>query len=218
MIIGAGCGIDPHSEGVWMAGQSIERREVLQLLAFASAAAGFAGFRKWAYACDHVLPARHPEAASDPYQPLYFSSDEYATLERLAELIIPGDDTPGAREAGVSEFIDFMVANDPAMQMPFRFGLAWIESRARFLFDKRFRELNSQQQTAMLEQLAYRDRYQSGDEDGRAFFGLMRDMTVKGYYTSRIGLEQLGYPGLKTTWDEIPGCPHVDDREHRHLA
>jgi len=201
-----------------MAGQSIERREVFQLLAFASLAAGFPGFRKWAYACEHVLAATHgPEAANDPYQPLYFSADEYATVECLAELIIPSDNTPGARDAGVSEFIDFMVTSDPAMQMPFRFGLAWIESRARFLYDKPFRELNATQQTAMLEQLAYRDRYQPGDEDGRSFFGLMRDMTVKGYYTSRVGLEQLGYPGLKTVWDEMPGCPHADDREHRHL-
>jgi len=73
------------------------------------------------------------------------------------------------------------------------------------------------QQVELLEHLAYKERHRDGEEKGREFFHLLRDYTVKGYYTTRIGLEALGYPGLKTMWAEMPGCPHTDDPEHLHL-
>ena len=69
----------------------------------------------------------------------------------------------------------------------------------------------------MLEHLAYTERYRRGEEDGQAFFKLIREYTVMGFYTSRIGMEQLDYPGLRL-YTESPGCPHVDDPEHRHLT
>jgi len=69
----------------------------------------------------------------------------------------------------------------------------------------------------MLEHLAYKDKYRPREEDGQAFFKLLREYTVMGFYTSRIGLEELDYPGLKMVYDEMPGCPHQDDPEHKHL-
>lgn len=201
-----------------MAGQSLERREILQLLAFASAAAGFPGFRRWVFACDHLYAAGpSPGSAADTYQPLFFSPQEYTIVERLAEMIIPSDGTPGAREAGVSEFIDFMVASDPNIQTSFRYGLDWVDGHSHFLYAKPFLDLGAEQQADLLEHLAYRNRYRAGEEDGRAFFHLMKEWTVKGYYTSRIGLEQLGYPGLKSVWEAYVPCPHENDREHKHL-
>ena len=78
-----------------MAGQGLERREVLRMLALAAGASGYPGFSRWAFACGHggsaplqVRPAR--------YTPLFFSADEYAAVERLAELILPSDGTPGS--------------------------------------------------------------------------------------------------------------------------
>src|ERR1051326_6981708 len=112
-----------------MAGQSVERRELVRILALASVASTFAGFRRWAFVCEHVQPqTSEPNAASGPYQPQFFTPDEYRLVERLSELIIPTDDKPGAREAGVSEFIDFWVWNDPSEQEPFRYGLGWISA------------------------------------------------------------------------------------------
>ena len=77
-------------------------------------------------------------------------------------------------------------------------------------------KLNEAEQIALLEPLAYKDRHRPGDEEGHAFFKLIREYTVMGFYTSRIGLEQLDYPGLRI-YAESPGCPHPDDPEHRHL-
>lgn len=199
-----------------MGGQSIERREALRILSLAAAASQFRGFERWVFACGHG----HTGLVKGPgtaYKPQFFSSEEYATLERLAELIIPSDGTPGAREAGVSEFIDFMVASDPEIQYRFRYGLTWLDTHARWLHGKPFRSLNADQQTEILEHLAYKDKYRPREEDGRDFFKLLRQYTVMGFYTSRIGLEELDYPGLKTVYEAMPGCPHLDDPEHRHL-
>lgn len=199
-----------------MAGQGLERREVLRVLALAAAASGYPGFHRWSFACAHgdgglvqVKPSR--------YAPRFFSEDEYATVERLAELIIPSDGSPGAREAGVAEFVDFMVGSDPGVQYRFRYGLTWLDAHAGRLHGAAFRRLDAAQQTALLEPLAYRQRHRPGEDEGRAFFALVRQYTVMGFYTSKVGLELLDYPGLRI-YAESPGCPHPDDPEHRRLG
>ncbi len=201
-----------------MGGQGLERREVLRILSLAAAASQFPGFNRWAFAFSHL----HAETGlvkprSSPYQPQFFSSGEYALLERLTELIIPSDGTPGAREAGASEFIDFMVGSDPEIQYGFRYGLTWMDTHARWLHGRPFLDLNAEKQNEMLGHLAYSDRHRTGEKDGRVFFKLLREYTVMGFYTSRIGLEELDYPGLEEVYEEMPGCPHPDDPEHRHL-
>jgi gluconate 2-dehydrogenase subunit 3-like protein len=199
-----------------MAGQGLERREVLRILALAAGASGFPGFVRWTFACGHgsaALLQIRPAA----YTPRFFTAPEYATVERLAEIIVPSDDTPGAREAGVAEFIDFMVSSDPGVQYRFRYGLTWLDAHAGKLHGRRFVELDAPTQAALLEPLAYRDRERAGEEEGRAFFKLMREHTLMGFYTSKIGLQQLDYPGLKTYYPALPGCPHPGDPEHLHL-
>jgi hypothetical protein len=196
-----------------MAGQGLERREVLRIMALAAAASGQGGFSRWAFAHGHearlqVRPSR--------YTPSFCSTSEYSMVERLADLILPSDGSPGAREAGVAEFIDFMVWSDPALQYPFRYGLAWLDAHACRRGGKPFLEMNEAEQTALLEPLADQDRAGPGVDEGRAFFAKMRELTVMGFYTSRIGLAELEYPGLRL-YAESPGCPHPDDPEHRRL-
>lgn len=197
-----------------MAGQGLERREVLRMLSLAAAASGHPGFSRWAFACAHGEQGR-PERPSR-YTPGFFSSAEYAAVERLTELILPSDGTPGAREAGVAEFVDFMVWSDPSVQYPFRYGLVWLEAHARRAHGKGFVDLAEAEQQALLEPLAYAARHRPGEEEGRAFFKLAREYTVMGFYTSKVGLTALDYPGLRV-YGESPGCPHPDDPEHRRL-
>jgi gluconate 2-dehydrogenase gamma chain len=207
-----------------MAGQNLERREMLRALSLAAGAARFPGFVKWAFALPYENGGKPIESAlpqqsqaGPSYKPQFFAVDEYEIISRLSELIIPTDSTPGAREAGVSEFIDFIVFSDPNLQFRFRYGIRWIDAHARYLFRRGFRELTAEEQTEMLTHLAYKDRHRVGEEDGRDFFQLIREYTVIGFYTSRIGLEEINYPGLKKYWREVPGCPHLDDPEHKHL-
>lgn len=133
-----------------MAGQGIQRREVLRILGTAAAAAQFPGFSKWAFACGHVGNARL-QIKPTSYNPQFFTAAEYAMVERLAEIIIPNDGTPGAKEAGVAEFIDFMVANDPEVQYEFRTGLTWLNAHVARKDGKHFMELTAEQQTSLLE-------------------------------------------------------------------
>src|SRR6266700_6717369 len=116
-----------------MAGQGIQRREILRIMALTGAASQFPGFTKWAFAYGHggggteqIRPAQ--------YKPQFFSDREYALVERLTELIIPSDATPGAREAGVAEFVDFIVAHDAEQQYPMRLGISWLNAHCERLF------------------------------------------------------------------------------------
>lgn len=223
-----------------MGGQGIERREILRFIAIASVASTFPGFSKWVFACaqDHAEMVQAPAspAASGPYQPLFFSPQHYRMVEHIAEMIIPEDDTPGAKRAGVAEFIDFMVANrvpvsasrevrstQDAIEMGneaqtrFLSGLDWMNARSHSEFGHEFMDCTPEQQNILLEALAYKAKFKPTTEGGRAFFQFIRDYTVVGYYTTKIGLESLGYPGLRVSWPKMPGCPHPDDPEHIHL-
>lgn len=199
-----------------MAGQGMERREVLRVMALAAAASQFPGFHRWVFACGHEPPGG-AQVRPAQYTPQFFSAHEYSTVERLTEMIVPSDGTPGAREAGVSEFIDFMVWSDPGVQYNFRTGLTWLDAHSERLHSKPFGDLDANQQNEILEALAYKDRFRPGEEDGRAFFRQIREYTMMGFYTSRVGLEQLDCPALKF-YTESPACPHPNDPEHKHLA
>jgi gluconate 2-dehydrogenase gamma chain len=224
-----------------LGGQGIERREILRYIGIAAVASSFPGFSQWAFAC----PGDHPHgpsqstssnAGSGTYKPLFFPPQQYRMVEHLAEMIIPEDDTPGAKRAGVAEFIDFMVANRVPVstsrdirstedaieagteaQIKFVAGLGWMNARSHSDFGRDFMDCTPVQQNALLEELAYKAKFKPRTESGRAFLQLMRDYTVVGYYTTKIGLESLGYPGLRTVWPKMPACPHPDDPEHANL-
>jgi gluconate 2-dehydrogenase gamma chain len=198
-----------------MAGQNVERREILRMLSMAAAAATFPGFSKWSFA-GSSLPGPLAQIQPAGYQPLFFNPAEYALLERLAAIIIPTDDTPGAAEAGVAEFIDVMTSRDPDLQQNFRPGFKWLNAHSQKLAGKPFLELTSEEQISILEPLAYRKKFRPGEERGRSFFTLMREYTIMGFYTSEVGLKELDFPGLRF-YAESPACPHQDDPEHRHL-
>lgn len=201
-----------------MANQGADRRQVLEMLAKAAAASQFPGFFRWTFAQQHEHAgdaAPPPRAAS--YQPSYFSSAEFHTIDVLTGLIIPRDESPGAREAGVSEFIDFLAAHgEHDIQQPMRDGLQWLDAAARTNYGAVFSELPSGRQNEILAALAFPKDAPSWAIEGRAFFRLIRRYTVMGYYTSRAGLQALDYPGLRF-YTESPTCPHTNDPEHRHL-
>ena len=215
----------------------MQRRDILRYIGIASVAATFPGFQHWVFACDHH-PADSPHTAADAgtYKPLFFSPEQYKMIEHLAEMIIPEDDAPGAKQAGVAEFIDFMAANRLAVsasrdfrstqdaieagneaQEKFISGLDWMNARSHSEFGHNFMDCTSEQQNSLLEELAYKAKFKPTTETGRDFFRMMRDYTVVGFYTTKVGLESIGYPGLKTVWPKLPTCPHPDDPEHQHL-
>lgn len=188
-----------------MAGQSPTRRQVLQAFSLAALAGAAPGFSRWCFALSAQSEESQPLATTH-YTPQFFTSAEYRTIEILTELILPTDKGgPGAKEAGVGEFIDFMVRSDMSLQEPFRRGLAWLDhaSGARHPFA----ELSVAEQTALLDRLAYKKNYRAQDKPGQDFFKLVRRYTVMGFYTTKIGLEALEFPGLRF-YATSPGCKH----------
>lgn len=188
-----------------MANQGPDRRTVLEMLALAAVASRFDGFSRW-QAGDHMHAhetAAAPAHDRAPYAPQFFTPDEYAALDTVTGIIIPADETPGAREAGVAEFIDFMAAHDPQIQGELRGAIQWLLAR-------KFATAAPQAQEDLVRSMAQ-------SKQTTAAFKLLRRYTVMGYYTSRIGLEELDYPGLKL-YSSSPGCPHTNDREHHHAA
>lgn len=200
-----------------MANQSPDRRQVLEMMAKAAVASQFPGFSRWIFAGQHdYSTSTHIAAKAANYQPQFFSPQEYNALEILTELVIPKDESPGAQEAGASEFIDFMAAHGEEELLPMRRGLEWLEETAQRDYGRPFTKLQPPEQTSLLESVAYHDRAANADPRGHAFFKLIRRYTVMGYYTSRIGLQELDYPGLEL-YTQSPECPHKDDPEHKHL-
>jgi gluconate 2-dehydrogenase gamma chain len=187
------------------------------MMAKAAVASQFPGFSRWVFAGQHQHSAETPSARKPAnYQPQSFTPAEYQTIEILTELIIPKDESPGAQEAGVVEFIDFMAAHGEEDLRPMHDGLRWLAGTSQKRYGDAFAKLQQDQQTSLMESVADRTRAAKDDPRGYAFFDLIRRYTVMGYYTSRIGLEELDYPGLRL-YTQSPECPHKDDPEHKHL-
>jgi hypothetical protein len=201
--------------GTSVAGQGLQRREILRVIGVAALASHFPGFSRWAYADAHA-PGEAAAPKPKSYAPQFFSEPDFAVISRLTELIIPSDETPGAREAGVCEFVDFMVAHDPEQQAPMRTGLAWLQDRSQRESTRPFLQLTAAEQAALLEPLAYKAKYRDGEETGREFFRRIRELTVMGFYSSEIGYRELDNPAQKF-YPHSPACPHTDDPAHKHL-
>jgi gluconate 2-dehydrogenase gamma chain len=195
-----------------MANQSPDRREVLRLLARVGAVSQFPGFSRWVYA------AGDREPASSRYVPLFFTPDEFKLVDDVSELIIPRDEHPGARDAGVAEFIDFMVAHEEEdVQFRFRTGIGWLNAFALENHGGGFCALEPTRQEELVARLAIPARRKPTEVQGQDFFKLIRQYTVMGYYTSKPGMEALDVPSLKF-YSASPECPHKDDPEHRRLG
>ena len=167
----------------------ITRREVLQKLAMAIAAAGVVD--RLAAQEVHQM-AGLATAAAGTYAPTALSAHEYATLVRLTDLIIPVENgAPGAVEAGVPAWIDMLAGANEQLKAIYTNGFVWLDAAAKARGAGNFVSATGAQQTELLDLIAYR-RNQSPDLDpGILFFNWVRRMTVDGFYTSRVGMPDI---------------------------
>lgn len=186
---------------------TIDRRELLRLLTAVPLAAGFTWTEaEAAQAAAHAQTARK-NASHSAFKPKFFTEREYATVGVLADLIIPKDDRSGAAtDAGVPEFMDFMMVDQPARQTAMRGGLAWLDLECQDRHDKRFLECSDAERTAVLDDIAWPQKAQPPLAAGVAFFNSFRDLTAAGFWSSKMGVEDLKYLG-NTMVPEWKGCP-----------
>jgi gluconate 2-dehydrogenase gamma chain len=187
------------------------RRESLRIIGAVGTTCAFP-FTAGSLYGQHVHPSAAPVpiTTGGPYRPRNFSEDQFAVISRVADLIIPPTDTPGASAAGVPRYIDEVVTANPPHRARFAAGLEWLESTARERFGKKFLDLDEEPQIAILTPLCQAVDSHSIRSAGEIFFSLMKSMTADGYYTAQVGLvNELGYKG-NTVLAAYPECTHPE--------
>lgn len=141
----------------------------------------------------------------------FFNAHEMGTITVLCGLILPADDKSGsAVDAGVPDFIEFIVKDMPSNQLPMRGGLMWLDHESNRRFDLAFKDASEEQQKAILDDIAFNQVLEENPNHpmaaGIKFFDLMRNLTMTGFYTSKEGvLTDLEYKGnAPNVWDGVP--------------
>lgn len=139
-------------------------------------------------------------------EPEFFTTHELATITVLSDIIVPKDAISGsATEAKVPEFIAFIVKDMPEHQTPMRGGLRWLDMQCFKQFDKAFVDCTAADRIKMVDQIAYPEKADSKNKQGVTFFNLIRDLTLTGFYTSEMGVKDLGYAGnIPNKWNGVP--------------
>jgi len=183
----------------------MNRRESLKLIAAASAPAA-AGFT---WTAGDVARAGDRAARSNggAFAPDFFTEHEYRTVSILVDLIIPADERSGsATDAGVPAFMDFMMMDRPTMQLPMRGGLAWLDHQCTGRYGKKFVDCDDGQRRGLLDEIAWPEQAAPDMSHGVRFFNSFRDLTASGFWSSKMGVEDLRYLG-NTVVPEWKGCP-----------
>ena len=186
-----------------------ERRGALKIIGAVSATCAFpfSADELWGQTEAHAhAAAQHQPAA--PRLPAFFNADDLKLVSRLADLIIPRTDTPGALDAGVPFYIDMVLSENKPHANGFRKGSEALEAKAREAFGTGFLSLTESQQIDLLTPLCEAVDDDKATTDLEQFFGMIKKLTSDGYFTSQQGLMQtLGYKG-NTVVGEFPGCVH----------
>ena len=136
----------------------------------------------------------------------FFTEHEMATITVLGDIIIPKDEVSGsASDAKVPDFIEFIVKDMPSHQTPLRGGLRWLDMQCLRQYEKAFVDCDTTQRIAMVDQIAYPEKAKPEVKQGVAFFNLIRNLVTTGFFTSEIGVKDLGYKGnTPNQWNGVP--------------
>jgi hypothetical protein len=136
----------------------------------------------------------------------FFSAHEMTTITVLSDIIMPKDAISGsASEAKVPEFIEFIVKDMPEHQTPLQGGLRWLDMQCFKQFEKAFVDCDTNQRITIIDQIAYPKKAKPEMKQGVEFFNLMRDLVTTGFYTSEMGVKDLGYMGnVPNQWNGVP--------------
>lgn len=178
----------------------MDRRQSIKLMASASLLSGIP------IANAPAEGTTHQESETDT-EATFFNEHEIATITVLADMIIPADDRSGsASEAGVVEFIDFNVSDQEELQLPIRGGLAWLDAYCRKQHGTSFVNSDRGQREQILDAIAWPSRAAPQLSAGVAFFNRFRDLVASGFWSSKMGVDDLQYSG-NVYVQEWTGCP-----------
>lgn len=157
---------------------------------------------------DYARTPEEKELIAELEEDQFFLPHEMETIAVLCEIILPANEDFGsATDAGAPEFIEFMAKDWPEFQVTLRGGLMWLDHKSNTEFGTEFKATPVAQQKEILDAIAFYDPEIPLDEQPLEiqFFALMRNLTLTGYYTSKMGIEDLGYKGnMPNVWDGVP--------------
>jgi hypothetical protein len=182
------------------------RRDALKVL-LAAPAVSFVWTEAEAAQAVASAQAARAAATAKPFVPKFFTPTEFKLVSVLADIVIPKDERSGsATDAGVPEFMDFMMIDQPARQVAMRGGLAWLDLECQKRFDKTFLNCVESERTAVLDDIAWPAKAKPEFAHGVAFFSNFRDLTASGFWTTRMGIDDLQFMGNRSVarWN---GCP-----------
>lgn len=183
----------------------MKRRTALKVVAAAPFAASALVWTEPEVMQAQALAARALEAGD--FAPRFFTEAEWKLVRVLSDLIIPRDERSGsATDVGVPEFMDFMMMDQPHNQERMRKGLAWIDAETQRRFAKAFVDCDDAQRASLLDELAWPKRAPETLREGAAYFISFRNLTLTGFWTTKVGIDDLQYMG-NTFVPEWHGCP-----------
>ena len=162
----------------------------------------------------HVPPQQPPQVREPAanYKATFFTALEWRTVKTLVDIVIPRDATSGsASEARVPEFMDFVMKEYPSNQARMRDGLGWLNAESRTRFGVPFPDAKKAEQIQIVEDIAWPAKAKPQHQAGVRFFSAFRDLTASGFFTSRMGVKDIGFRGNvpQSSWS---GCPAAAEK------
>ncbi len=137
----------------------------------------------------------------------FFTNQELFTLDKICNLILPPNEFGSIRDAEVVQLIEFMAKDIPTYKEPLRNGLIWIDNESKKRFNNLFVDCEIAEQENIFDEIAYYDPNKSISDYSEPvqWFNLVRNLTMTGYFTSEVGINELGYKGnIPNIWDGVP--------------
>ena len=196
------------------ANDNLSRRNLFHIIGAVPAAAAVASgaAAAEAHGAHNHAPASGAAANPTPYKRQTFDDHQWKTVSVLCDLIIPADDRSGsATQAGVVEFLDDWLAfrtdqdGNQDFQAEILGGLMWLDRESNRLFQKDFADASPDNQKQILDRIAYPEKAAPADHLWVRFFSQFRSLTVSGFFSSKMGVEDLPYLGNRAV-AEWKGC------------
>jgi gluconate 2-dehydrogenase gamma chain len=196
-----------------MSTERISRRDVLKSLTIGTVAGSVLHIvpLEAAEHAHHMVTQDKAAAPKGAYSAKFFSPHQYQTLRSLCQAIIPADaECGGAIEAEAPEFIDLLTSENADYQLALGGGIMWLDHACLGRYGKAYMDCAPKQQKEFLDLIAYHANAKTDPSlsPGIEFFAFLRNLTVDGFFTSKIGTEYLKYIG-NTFLASFPGCPPV---------
>jgi len=189
--------------------EGLKRRDILKVLSAVPAAAWLpAGAAATEMPTPHAGARDAAPPAATAYEPKTLDGHEYKTVVVLSDIIVPADERSGsATQAGVPEFIDDWLGLNGGTQLDaVRGGITWLDLESNRAYGHDFIDAPESEKKQLLDRIAYPKTAAPEDAAGVVFFNQIRNLVLSGFYSSKMGIEDLPYLGNKML-AEWNGCP-----------